>query len=103
LAGPSRLGSIAIVTVLSCVVLGAVWSLVLYTLPQNDLASEPTPVSFPPQPATPASPAHTGVPAPPTPEPVSQPVVVREPAPVIQIEAQEHPPVSPCVRRSGGS
>ncbi|HRC25646.1 MAG: hypothetical protein WAT82_03715 [Nitrospira sp.] len=95
MAGPSRLGSIAIVTVLSCVVLGAVWSLVLYTLPQNDLASEPTPVSFPPQPATPASPAHTGVPAPPTPEPVSQPVVVREPAPVIQIEAQEHPPVEP--------
>ena len=94
MAGPSRLGSIAIVTVLSCVVLGAVWSLVLYTLPQSDLAPEPTPVSFPPQPATPASPAHTGVPAPPTPEPVSQPVV-REPAPVIQIEAQEHPPVEP--------
>jgi hypothetical protein len=47
LAGPSRLGSIAIVTVLSCVVLGAVWSLVLYTLPQSDLAPEPTPAFLP--------------------------------------------------------
>ena len=81
MAGPSRLASVVIVTVLSCVVLGAVWSLVLYTLPQSDLAPEPTPVFSPTQPATPSAPAHTGVQAQPTPEPVSQPVVVREPAP----------------------
>ncbi|HRC43902.1 MAG TPA: hypothetical protein PLT27_07615 [Nitrospira sp.] len=95
MAGPSRLGSIAIVTVLSCVVLGAVWGLVLYTLPQSDLAFEPPPVSFPPQIAPPATPARTGVPAPSFPEPVSQPGVVQEPAPVVQAEAQEHPPVEP--------
>ena len=95
MAGPSRLASIVIVTVLSCVVLGAVWSLVLYTLPQSDLPPEPTPAFSPPQPATPSAPARTDVQSQPTPEPVSQPVVVREPAPVVQTEAREHPPAEP--------
>ena len=95
MAGPSRLASVVIVTVLSCVVLGAVWSLVLYTLPQSDLPPEPTPAFSPPQPATPSAPARTDVQSQPTPEPVSQPVVVREPAPVVQTEAREHPPAEP--------
>ena len=40
MAGPSRLGAIVIVTVLSCVVLGAVWGFVIYVLPQSDSLQE---------------------------------------------------------------
>lgn len=91
MAGLSRLGSIVIVTVLSCVVLGAVWSVVLYTLPQSDLPTEPTPVSPQPRPAPPASSAQTDVPVQPTPRPISQP----EPELVMQSEVRKHPPAEP--------
>ena len=36
MAEPSRLGAIVVVTVLSCVVLGAVWGMVMYVMPQSD-------------------------------------------------------------------
>jgi hypothetical protein len=95
LAGPSRLASIVIVTVLSCVVLGAVWSLVLYTLPQSDLPPEPTPAFSPPQPATPSAPARTDIQSQPTPEPISQRRRSYKPKPgsILRLNL--------CARRSG--
>jgi hypothetical protein len=54
LADPSRFGAIVVVTVLSCVVLGAVWGFVIYVMPQTDslpqrsAQSLPTPSSPPP-------------------------------------------------------
>ncbi len=36
MAGPSRFGAIVVVSVLSLLVLGAVWGLVIYLLPQNE-------------------------------------------------------------------
>lgn len=53
MADPSRLGAIVFVTVLSCVVLGAVWGVVIYVMPQSDslpqlpAQSLPTPSSPP--------------------------------------------------------
>ncbi len=54
MADPSRFGAIVVVTVLSCVVLGAVWGFVIYVMPQSDslpqlpAQSLPTPSSPPP-------------------------------------------------------
>lgn len=58
LPGPSRFGALIMVTVLSCVILGAVWAVAIYLLPENPTPSErssPSPFSPPPiqSPATP--------------------------------------------------
>ena len=95
MAGPSRLGALVIVTLLSCVVLGAVWGLVLYTLPQSDLSTDPTPVLAPPPPATPSSAPQSSIPASPPAEPVAQPVAAQEAAPAVQSETPTHPPAEP--------
>jgi len=47
LAGSSRIGAVILVTLLSCLVLGAVWGLLLYFLPQSDLPPEPVPAIAP--------------------------------------------------------
>jgi hypothetical protein len=68
LNGPSRFGAIVIVTLLSCVVLGAVWGLVIYLLPQNDSQPEFSPVVPVPEPPPQSAPP-TSLPASPSPDP----------------------------------
>lgn len=91
MAGPSRLSSIVIVTVLSCVALGAVWGLVLHTLPQNDILPDPSPLSPPSPPAQPAASIAT-VPSQSLPELAAQPVVVKDGQPLPQAEASRPSP-----------
>lgn len=52
MAGSSRIGAVILVTLLSCLVLGGVWGLLLYFLPQSDLAPEPVPASAPASPVS---------------------------------------------------
>lgn len=91
MAGPSRLSSIVIVTVLSCVALGAVWGLVLYTLPQNDTLPDPSPRSSP-SPLTQPAASIAAAPSQPLPESAVQPVVVKDEQPLPQAEAPGPPP-----------
>lgn len=49
MAGSSRIGAVILVTVLSCVVLGGVWGLVVLLLPESDVSPDPAP-SLPPTP-----------------------------------------------------
>jgi hypothetical protein len=79
LAGPSRLGAIVIVTLLSCVVLGAVWGVVIYLLPHSDNLPESSPVASIPQPQSSPS---LSLPAPSSPEHPAPPVTVKEEAAV---------------------
>ena len=95
MAGPSRLSSLVIVTVLSCVALGAVWGLVLYTLPQNDILPDPSPRSSP-APHTPPAASIAMAPSQPLPELAAQPVVVKDAQPLPQAEAPGPPPSSPA-------
>lgn len=95
MAGPSRLSSIVIVTVLSCVALGAVWGLVLYTLPQNDILPDPSPRSSPSPLAPPAASVATA-PSQPLPELAAHPVVVKDGQPLPQAEAPGPPPGAPA-------
>ncbi|MBA2485540.1 MAG: hypothetical protein H0V35_05460 [Nitrospira sp.] len=94
MAGPSRFGTIVIVTVLSCVVLGAVWGLVMYVLPQSadmpevpsrDLSiSQPTPPSLSSlTPDSPASPDHSAPPV-----MVKEQVPAAPPAPIGRLEPE---------------
>jgi len=45
LAGSSRIGAVILVTVLSCLVLGGVWGVVLLLLPESDVLPETAPSS----------------------------------------------------------
>lgn len=47
MAGSSRIGAVVLVTLLSCLVLGGVWGLVLLVLPQSEAPPEAVPVSIP--------------------------------------------------------
>ena len=78
MAGPSRFGAIVIVTLLSCVVLGAVWGVVIYLLPHSDNLSESSPVASIPQPQSSLS---LGLPALSSPEHPAPPMTVKEVAP----------------------
>lgn len=95
MAGPSRLGAIIIVTVLSCAVLGAVWGLVIYTLPQSDMLPEPVPVSSP-SPLPPPPPSIVSVP-PHLSDPPAQTVMGQEDASVVHSETAG-PPAAELVR-----
>lgn len=95
MAGPSRFSAIIIVTVLSCVVLGAVWGLVLYTVPQSDMVPEPVPVFSPPQ-LPPRPPSNARVP-PQLPDPPAQTVMGQEEASVVHSETAG-PPAAEFVR-----
>ncbi len=85
MADASRLGAIILVTVLSCVVLGAVWGFVIYVMPQSDSlqqVSAPSPPvpSLPPSsslsPGSPLTPAHS------TPPVLMKEAPAAEPAPM---------------------
>ena len=80
MADPSRFGAIIVVTVLSCVVLGAVWGVVIYVMPQSDsppqIRAPSPPTSIPPSSPSPSS----SLGMPPTPAPASPPVLKKAPA-----------------------
>lgn len=99
MAGPSRFGAIVMVTVLSCVVLGAVWGVVIYVLPQSDSLPEPPSRSLSkPQPA-PAPSMSLDVPA--LPDHSDPPVIVKEEAPAAH-PAPVGRPASETMRRPFG-
>ena len=78
MADPSRFGAIIVVTVLSCVVLGAVWGIVVYVMPQSD-SSPQIPAPSPPTPILPSSASPSlslGMPT--TPVHAPPPVLVKE-------------------------
>ena len=78
MADPSRFGAIIVVTVLSCVVLGAVWGVVIYVMPQSDSPPQIRAPS-PPTPIPPSSPSPSlSLGMPPTPAPAPPPVLVKE-------------------------
>ena len=79
MAGPSRFGAIVIVTLLSCVVLGAAWGLVIYLLPQSDNQPEFSPVAPVPEPPPQSAPS-TSLPASPSPDPAVPSTMVDETA-----------------------
>jgi len=83
LAGPSRFGAIVIVTVLSLLVLGSVWGLVIFLLPQSEGESASSRVAV--APSSQPAPVHNRPvePAPPPHDPA--PVIVREAPPVAEI------------------
>lgn len=60
MAGPSRIGAVVLVTLLSCLVLGGVWGLVIFILPQSEALPEAMPVSNPSPPVS--SPSTTSLP-----------------------------------------
>lgn len=91
MAGPSRFGAIVVVSLLSLLVLGAVWGLVIYLLPQSEGESAPSRIILTPLPQTPLSQMSPAEPA--QPAHGSAPVVVRE-APHAA-EARSAHPVSP--------
>ncbi|MBI4003350.1 MAG: hypothetical protein HY348_16420 [Nitrospira defluvii] len=101
MAGPSRFGAIVIVMVLSCVVLGAVWGLVIYLLPQSDSLPElPSPSLSMPQSAPLSSPSMSlNVPA--SPDPSVPPVMLKEEAPTAH-PAPVGRPASEAMRRPFG-
>lgn len=47
MAGSSRIGAVVLVTLLSCLVLGGIWGVVLFVLPQSESPPEALPVSVP--------------------------------------------------------
>ena len=55
MAGSSRIGAVILVTLLSCLVLGGVWGLVILLLPQSEVVPESQPISSPPKPVLPPS------------------------------------------------
>lgn len=55
MAGSSRIGAVILVTLLSCLVLGGVWGLVLLLLPESEMLPEPAPSSPATQPVPPPS------------------------------------------------
>lgn len=61
MAGPSRIGAVVLVTLLSCLVLGGVWGLVIFILPQSEVAPEALPVSVPSPPVPSSSTAQIPV------------------------------------------
>jgi len=81
LAGPSRIGAVVLVTLLSCLVLGGVWGLVIFVLPQSETLYDPVVIPGPPTPAAP-SPAASLSPGTAS-ENVPQPVTVQTEAPVV--------------------
>ncbi len=89
MAGPSRIGAVALVTLLSCLVLGGVWGLVIYVLPQSDDLPESGPVSVPPVPVP--SPSPTSLPRQTVEDTSSQPVSVQAEVPVVQLESSPQP------------
>lgn len=80
MAGPSRFGAIVLVTVLSCVVLGAVWGFVIYLLPQSDNLPESSSVAPVPQPLPQSSPS-LSLSAPSSPDHPASQAMVKEAAP----------------------
>lgn len=85
MAGPSRIGAVALVTFLSCLVLGGVWGLVIYVLPQSDALPEAGSMSIPP--ASAPSPSATSLPRQTLQDASPQPVPVQAEAPVVQLES----------------
>ena len=78
MAGSSRIGAVILVTLLSCLVLGGVWGLVILLLPQSEVVPESEPISSPPKPVLPPStalPSGEAVPGDPPPPVVAQPEV----------------------------
>ncbi|MGC4096588.1 MAG: cysteine rich repeat-containing protein [Nitrospira sp.] len=59
MAGSSRIGAVVLVTLLSCLVLGGVWGVVLLVLPQSEVPSEGVSASVPTPPL--AAPAETSL------------------------------------------
>ncbi len=76
MADPSRFGAIIVVTVLSCVVLGSVWGVVIYVMPQSD-SSPQIPALSPPTPIPPSSPS-ASLDMPPTPVHAPPSVLVKD-------------------------
>ena len=87
MAGPARFGAVIMVTVLSCVVLGTVWGVVVYLLPES--ATLPQPASSPPAPSRPAPTVQT------PPEPASSATAASPPVLVKQTPAFEQTPLPP--------
>ncbi len=85
LAGPSRFGAVFMVTVFSCAVLGAVWGLVIYLLPEND-HGPPRPQLVPPSITLPLPAQNPDVPLSPDP---STPTLEVKKTPAAQGEARE--------------
>ncbi len=81
MAGSSRIGAVILVTVLSCLVLGGVWGLVLLLLPESEMLPE----------TAPGSPAALPVPPPSATVPPVKTVPTTPPAPVVA--PAEAPPV----------
>ncbi len=90
MAGSSRIGAVILVTVLSCVVLGGVWGLVVLLLPQSDVLPDPAPVSETTPPV--ASPSSDSAPVKTVPDALPPPAVVQADAPVV---VQEPPRPAP--------
>ncbi len=89
MAGPSRIGAVALVTLLSCLVLGGVWGLVIFILPQSDDLPEAGPRSIPPAPVP--SPSATSLPGGTLPDASPQPVPVEAEVPIVQLESSPQP------------
>ncbi|MCW5798530.1 MAG: hypothetical protein KIT40_08520 [Nitrospira sp.] len=83
MAGSSRIGAVVLVTLLSCLVLGGVWGLVMLVLPQTEAPPESVPLSMP-SPPVPA-PAATQLPG----------RTVIDDAPRVGVAKSEPPPVLP--------
>lgn len=81
MAGSSRIGAVILVTVLSCVVLGGVWGLVVLLLPQSDVLPDLAPVSETTPPV--ASPSSDSAPVRTVPDALPPPAVVQTDAPVV--------------------
>ncbi len=101
MAGPSRFGAILIVTVLSCVVLGAVWGLIIYLLPQSDNLPDPSPRALSLPPPTPPSSPDLSLPVASSPDHSASPVMVKEETPAA-LPAPLGRPASAALRRPFG-
>ncbi len=89
MAGPSRIGAVVLVTLLSCLVLGAVWGLVIYVLPQSDALPEAASISVPPAPVP--SPSATSISPRTLADNSLQPVTVQAEASVVRSEPPGRP------------
>ncbi|MBS0170157.1 MAG: hypothetical protein JSR62_07345 [Nitrospira sp.] len=90
MAGSSRIGAVILVTVLSCLVLGGVWGLVMLLLPQSEVLPETAP-TVPPLPSpSPAVPPVSTVP-----DAAPSPAVMQAEVPLV---VQDPPRPSPAER-----
>lgn len=95
MAGSSRIGAVVLVTLLSCLVLGAVWGLVMLVLPQSEAPSESVPVSSPAPPVW--SPAATQRPARTVMDEAPRPSIAQSEPPVVTPQPTA-PPVAESAR-----